>query len=57
MAPSMTGKINWSPFNEENEQRTMAKLSPSVKDTQDTLTKKVERLCILGILKEQQAFN
>jgi hypothetical protein len=22
---------------------------PSVKDTQDTLTKKVERLCILGV--------
>ncbi len=30
---------------------------PSVKDTQDTLTKKVERLCILGVLKQQQASN
>jgi hypothetical protein len=27
---------------------------PSVKDTQDTLTKEVERLCILGVLKQQQ---
>jgi hypothetical protein len=28
---------------------------PSVKDTQDTLTNKVERLYILGVLKQQQA--
>ncbi len=30
---------------------------PSVKDKQDTLIKKVERLCILGVLKQQQASN
>jgi hypothetical protein len=30
---------------------------PSVKDTQDTLTNKIERLCILGVLKQQQASN
>jgi hypothetical protein len=30
---------------------------PSIKDTQDTLTLKVERLCILGVLKQQQASN
>jgi hypothetical protein len=30
---------------------------PSVKDTQDTLTSKVERLCILGVLKQQQVSN
>ncbi len=30
---------------------------PSVKDSQDTLTKKVKRLCILGVLKQQQAPN
>ncbi len=28
---------------------------PSVKDTQDTLTYKVKRLCILGVMKQQQA--
>jgi hypothetical protein len=38
----MAGKISRSPFNERYEQ-------------QDTLTKKVERLCILGVLKQQQA--
>jgi hypothetical protein len=52
----MAGKISWSPFNERYEQHTMAEL-PSVKDTQDTLTKEVERLCILGVLKQQQASN
>ncbi len=30
---------------------------PIVKDTQDTLTNKVERLCLLGVLKQQQASN
>ncbi len=30
---------------------------PSVKDLQDTLTKEVERLCILGVLKQQQMSN
>jgi hypothetical protein len=29
----------------------------NVKDTQDTLAYKVERLCILGVLKQQQASN
>ncbi len=27
---------------------------PSVIDTQDTLTTKIERLCILGVMKQQQ---
>ncbi len=29
----------------------------SVKDTQDTLADNVERLCILGVLKQQQVSN
>jgi hypothetical protein len=52
----MAGKISRSPFNERYEQHTMAKLS-QCQDTQDTLTKKVERLCILGVLKQQQVSN
>jgi hypothetical protein len=33
----------------------MAELSQCNKNTQDFITYKVERLCILGVLKQQQA--
>jgi hypothetical protein len=53
----MTGKLSWSPFNEGDEQHTPWLSISNVKDTQDTLTKKVERLCILVVLKQQHASN
>jgi hypothetical protein len=48
-----------SPFNERYEQHPMAKLSQCQRYTRNlgTLTKKVERLCRLGVLKRQQVSN
>jgi hypothetical protein len=48
----MAGKISWS-FSMIDMNNTPWPI-PGVKDTQDFLTKKVERLCILGVLKQQQ---
>jgi hypothetical protein len=51
----MAGKISWSPFNERN-QNTPWPNFPSVKNnTQAFVTEKVERMCMLGVLKQQQA--
>jgi hypothetical protein len=55
-APLVAGKICRSPFNEKMNNTPWLSL-PSVKDTQNTLTKKVEKLCLLGVLKQQQASN
>ncbi len=48
-------KNSWSLFNERFQWRPMAKLSQCNKNTQDFITYKVEKLCILGVLKQQQA--
>jgi hypothetical protein len=52
----MAGKISQPPFNESMNNTAWPSFL-SVKDTQDTLTKKDERMCIMGVLKCQQAFN
>jgi hypothetical protein len=50
----MTGKLSRSPFNEGDEQHIMAKLSQCQRYTRYH-HQKVERLYILGVLKQQYA--
>jgi hypothetical protein len=49
----MAGKISRSPFKERVENTPWPSF-PSVIDIQDFITQKVDRLCILGVRKQQQ---